>query len=82
MVSPYKKGSNKIRNIMTGRGSREYRNFKFDKIKPIKALWEKMEIDLDELLVQCSMLVWDTREVRLLLVYKRYSGGTGKRIMQ
>ena len=48
---------------MTGRGSREYRNFTFEKIKPIKSLWEKMGIELDEELIQFSMLVWDTKEV-------------------
>jgi hypothetical protein len=62
-LAPIKKGSNRIRSIMTGRGSREYRKFTFDKIKPIKSLWEKMEIELDEVLVQCSMWVWDTKEV-------------------
>jgi hypothetical protein len=62
-LAPIKKGSNKIRNIMSGRGSREYRNFTFEKIKPIKSLWEKMEIELDEVLIHYSMMVWDTKEV-------------------
>jgi uncharacterized protein YebE (UPF0316 family) len=35
-LAPIKKGSNRIRNIMTGRGSREYRNFKFEKNKTDK----------------------------------------------
>jgi hypothetical protein len=62
-LAPIKKGSNRLRNIMSGRGSREYRNFTFEKIKPIKSLWEKMGIEIDEGMVQCSMLVWDTKEV-------------------
>jgi hypothetical protein len=62
-LAQIKKGSNKIRSLISGRGSRQYRNFTFEKIKPIKSLWEKMGIELDEPLVKCSMLVWDTKEV-------------------
>jgi hypothetical protein len=61
-LAPIKKGSNKLRNLMSGRGSRQYRNFTFDKIKPIKSLWEKLEIEAEEGLVTCSMLVWCTKE--------------------
>jgi hypothetical protein len=62
-LAPIKKGSNKIRSLISGRGARQYRNFTFEKIKPIKSLWEKMGIEIDEALVKCSMLVWDTKEV-------------------
>jgi hypothetical protein len=34
-LAPIKKGSNKIRTLISGRGSRQYRNFTFDKIRPI-----------------------------------------------
>jgi hypothetical protein len=62
-LAPIKKGSNKIRNLISGRGSRQYRNFTFDKIKPIKSLWEKLNIEMDEGLIKCSMMVWDIKEV-------------------
>jgi len=62
-LAPIKKGSNKIRNLISGRGSRLYRNFSFDKIKPIKTLWEVMEIDQNESIIACGMTVWCTREV-------------------
>ncbi len=62
-LAPIKKGSNKIRNLISGRGSRQYRNFTFDKIRPIQALWQKMGIELDEGLLPCGMLVWCTKEV-------------------
>jgi hypothetical protein len=41
-LAPIKKGSNKLRNLMSGRGSRTYREFSFEKIRPIKSLWEKL----------------------------------------
>jgi hypothetical protein len=45
-LAPIKKGSKNLRNLMSGRGSRQYRNFTFEKIKPIHTLWEKMGIIL------------------------------------
>jgi hypothetical protein len=62
-LAPIQKGSNKIRNLISGRGSRQYRNFMFDKIKPIKSLWEKLNIEMDEGLIKCNMMVWDIKEV-------------------
>jgi hypothetical protein len=62
-LAPIKKGSNKLRSFISGRGSRSYRNFNFEKIKPIKALWEKLQINMDEGLIKCCMMVWDTKEV-------------------
>jgi hypothetical protein len=47
-VVPIKKGSNKLRQLMSGRGSRVYRNFKFESIRPIKNLWEHLNIELDD----------------------------------
>ncbi len=40
-----------------------YRNFTFDKIKPIKSLWEKMNVEQDEGILACGMTVRCTREV-------------------
>jgi hypothetical protein len=40
-----------------------YRNFTFDKIKPIHSLWEKMNIIPNEGILACSMLVWGIKEV-------------------
>jgi hypothetical protein len=34
-LRPVKKGSNKLRALMSGRGSRSYRNFKFENIRPV-----------------------------------------------
>jgi hypothetical protein len=60
---PIKKGSNKIRNLISGRGSRQYRAFNFDKIRPIGTLWQQQEVEIDEGLVTCSMTVWCVKEV-------------------
>jgi hypothetical protein len=62
-LAPIKRGSNKLRNLMSGRGSRQYRNFSFDKIKPIHSLWEKLGVVPDEGRLSCSMLVWGIKEV-------------------
>jgi hypothetical protein len=62
-LAPIKKGSKKLRSLMSGRGSRLYRNFSFEKIKPIHSLWEKMNIAPEEGILACSMLVWGIKEV-------------------
>jgi hypothetical protein len=62
-LAPIKKGSNKIRNLISGRGSCIYRGFAFDKIRPIKTLWQQQGIEIDESRVMCSMMVWCTKEV-------------------
>jgi len=61
-IAPIKRGSGRFRNIMSGRGSRVYRKFKFDDIRPIRTLWEQMQIDIDEPLVKSGMLLWQIRE--------------------
>jgi len=76
-LAPIKKGSNKIRNLISGRGSRHYREFTFEKIKPIKSLWEKMDIEQDEGILACGMTVWCTKEVDTEFrqyVFKWYQG--------
>jgi len=60
-LAPIKKGSKKLRNLMSGRGSRQYRNFTFERIKPIHTLWEKMGIIPNEGILTCSMLVWNIK---------------------
>jgi hypothetical protein len=62
-LHPIKKGSGKIRNLMMGRGSRVYRNFKFSNIRPISTLWTQMGIEIDDTLLSMSMTLWDTKEV-------------------
>jgi hypothetical protein len=62
-LAPIKKGSNKIRNLMSGRGSRLYREFTFEKIRPIKSLWEKMGMEINNSLIACSMSLWCIKEV-------------------
>jgi hypothetical protein len=61
-LAPIKKGSKKLRSLMSGRGSRQYRNFTFERIKPIHSLWEKMGIVTNEGILACSMLVWNIKE--------------------
>jgi hypothetical protein len=58
-----KKGSNKFRYIMMGRGSRSYKNFKFERIRPICTLWEQMGVDKEENIIKCGMLLWRIGEV-------------------
>jgi hypothetical protein len=62
-MDPIKKGSKKFRCIMSGRGSRVYRNFKFENIRPINTLWAQLNIPLDENLLSCGMLLWNVREI-------------------
>jgi hypothetical protein len=62
-IAPIKRGSGKFRSVMSGRGSREYRKFKFEDIRPIRTLWEQMQIDIDEPLLRSSMLLWRITEV-------------------
>jgi hypothetical protein len=62
-LRPIKKGSNKIRALMSGRGSRTYRNFKFENIRPVSTLWEQMGIEKDDILIACGMTLWGIKEV-------------------
>ena len=48
---------------MSGRGSRGYRKFKYEGIRPIKTLWEHLEIGIEEGLLRCGMELWTVREV-------------------
>jgi hypothetical protein len=52
-----------IRNLISGRGSRVYRNFTFERILPIQTLWQQLDIEIDDPLIACSMMVWCTKEV-------------------
>jgi hypothetical protein len=40
-----------------------HRKFKFEDIRPIRTLWEQMQIDIDEPLLRSSMLLWRITEV-------------------
>jgi hypothetical protein len=62
-LSPIKKGSNKLRLLMSGRGSRNYRNFTFNDIRPIVTLWGQMGIEMDETVLSVGMTLWTIREV-------------------
>jgi hypothetical protein len=62
-LRPIKKGSNKIRALMSGRGSITYRNFTFRNIRPVCTFWEQMIIDMDEVLIACGMSQWGIKEV-------------------
>ncbi len=76
-VSPIKKGSNKLRQLMSGRGSRVYRNFKFETIRPIRNLWEQLELELDEIVLSYGASLWNIKEVDTELrqfIFKWYQG--------
>jgi hypothetical protein len=62
-IAGIKKGSNKFRYIMMGRGSRVYRNFNFERIRPICTLWEQMGIEKEDNIIKCGMLLWRIGEV-------------------
>jgi hypothetical protein len=62
-LAPVKKGSKQLRKLMSGRGSRQYRNFTFRDIRPISTLWEQMGIELDDTLIGCAMTLWGIREL-------------------
>ncbi len=62
-LKPIKKGSNKLRALMLGRGSRVYRNFTFANIRPVVTLWEQMNIGIDETLISCGISLWGIKEV-------------------
>jgi len=62
-LQPIKKGSSKLRAIMSGRGSREYRKFCFDSIRPVNTMWTQLELEKDEGLLGCGMLLWNIKEV-------------------
>ena len=62
-IAPIKKGSSKYRGLMSGRGSRVYRKFSFKNIKPIKSLWGQLELDKDEILLSCCMILYNIREM-------------------
>jgi hypothetical protein len=62
-IAPIKKGSGKFRGIMSGRGSRVYRKFSFDNIRPINSLWGQLELEKDEILLSCCMVLWNIREM-------------------
>jgi hypothetical protein len=62
-LEPIKKGSKKYRSIMSGRGSRVYKKFRFEDVRPINTLWTQLEIPLEEKLVSCGMLLWTVREI-------------------
>jgi hypothetical protein len=56
-LEPIKKGSKKYRSIMSGRGSRVYKKFSFDDIRPINTLWTQLGIPMEEKLLSCGMLL-------------------------
>jgi hypothetical protein len=62
-VTPIKRGSNKLRQLISGRGSRVYRNFKFENIRPIKTLWEHLNIELDNTVLMYGCALWNIKEV-------------------
>jgi hypothetical protein len=62
-LEPIKKGSKKYRSIMSGRGSRVYKKFRFEDVRPFNTPWTQLEIPLEEKLVSCGMLLWTVREI-------------------
>jgi hypothetical protein len=62
-VAGIKKGSNKLRQLMSGRGSRAYRQFSFENIRPIKTLWDHLGLQMDENLLMYGVSLWNIKEV-------------------
>jgi hypothetical protein len=57
-VGEIKKGSKRLRNIMSGRGSRKYKLFTFDSIRSVKTLWEQLGLQQDEKLLAIGVSLW------------------------
>jgi hypothetical protein len=57
-MAQIKRGSNKFRSKISGRGSLTYSNFECSQIKPVKTLWEQMEIEVEEKLVSAGFTLW------------------------
>jgi hypothetical protein len=53
-----KRGSNKFHSKISGRGSSTYSNFECSQTKPVKTLWEQMEIEVEEELLSSSFTLW------------------------
>jgi hypothetical protein len=57
-MAQIKRGSNKFRSKISGRGSLAYSNFECTQIKPVKTLWEQMEVEVEEKLVSAGFTLW------------------------
>ena len=57
------KGSRKLRNIMSGRGSKKYRDFRMESIRPIRTMWEQLGVQMEDKLISNSMGIWRVREL-------------------
>jgi len=62
-LNAIKRGSFKLRKLISGRGSRPYREFTYDKIRPINTLWEHLGIEKEEGLLWCGMHLWCIQEI-------------------
>jgi hypothetical protein len=58
-----KKGSKKFRDVISGRGSKKYRSFEFEHIRPINTLWRQLDLEIDTNLVACGNTLWNIKEV-------------------
>jgi hypothetical protein len=53
-----KKGSNKFRSKMSGRGSQTYKDFQSSQIKPVNTLWAQLGLEKDEKLISIGFTLW------------------------
>jgi hypothetical protein len=65
VLARIRKGSKIFRNIMSGRGSKVYADFKFETVRPIKTLWEQMGVELDEKLLKCNIALWKIQDLEI-----------------
>jgi hypothetical protein len=53
-----KKGSNKFRSKMSGRGSKTYTDFESSQIRPVNTLWAQLGVEKDEKLISIGFTLW------------------------
>jgi hypothetical protein len=63
ILQKIKRGSFKLRKMMSGRGSRAYREFTYDKVRPINTLWNQIGIEKDNNLIWVGMHLWGIKEL-------------------
>jgi len=70
-LSEIKKGSKRFRLIMSGRGSKSYRDFSLDSVRPIKTLYEQLNLPIENQLVSIGLSVW--KQPFLDLDFRQYA---------
>jgi len=53
-----KRGSKRFRNMYSGRGSKIYRNFRITEIRPVRTMFEQLNIGLNDKLLSIGFTIW------------------------